>query len=71
MEVRVAGSAVTVGERGRDEAADVDLPDSLWPGPGEQRMFLDERQRVLHGVQVGAFDDGRHGRVGDRPQGRY
>ena len=32
-------------------------------------MLLDEPQRVLHGGLVGAFDDGRHGRISDRPQG--
>ena len=47
VQVRVAGPAVPVGERGRDQASDVDLPDALRPGPGEQGMLLDERQRVL------------------------
>src|SRR5215207_3672802 len=71
MEIGVSGSAVAVGERGRDQASDVDLPDPLWPGPGEQRVLLDERQRVAHGGLVGPFDDGRHPWVGDRPQGRH
>ncbi len=70
VQIRVAGPAVAVGERGRDQAADVDLPDPLRPGPGEQGMLLNERQRVLHGGLMGAFDDGRNGRFGDRPQGR-
>ena len=56
----VAGSAVAVGERGGDEALDVDLPDALGSGSGEQGMLLDERQRVLHGSLVGAFDRGSH-----------
>ena len=43
VQIRVAGPAVAVGERGRDQAADVDLPDPLRPGPGEQGMLLDER----------------------------
>ena len=47
VEVGVAGPAVPVGERGPDKASDVDLPDPLWPGPGEQRLLLDEPQRVL------------------------
>ena len=47
VQIRVAGPAVAVGERGRDQASDVDLPDPLRPGPGEQGMLLDERQRVL------------------------
>ena len=44
VQVRVAGPAVAVGERGRDQASDVDLPDALRPGPGEQGVLLDERQ---------------------------
>ena len=47
VQIRVAGPAVAVGERGRDQASDVDLPDALRPGPGEQGMLLDERQGVL------------------------
>ena len=47
VQIRVAGPAVAVGERGGDQASDVDLPDALWPGPGEQGMLLDERQSVL------------------------
>ena len=70
MQIRVAGPAVAVGERGRDQASDVDLPDALWPGPGEQGVRLDKRQRVLNGGLMGLFDHGRHGRFGDRPQGR-
>jgi hypothetical protein len=71
MEIGVAGAAVPVGERSRDETADVDLPDALWPGPGEQRVRLDERQRVLDGGLMGPFDDGCHRWVGDRPHGRH
>ena len=70
VQIRVAGPAVAVGERGRDQASDVDLPDALWPGPGEQGMLLDERQSVLDGGLMGPFDHGRHRRFGDRPQGR-
>jgi hypothetical protein len=40
---------VAVGERGRDQASDVDLTDALWPGPSEQGLLLDECKRVLHG----------------------
>ena len=70
VQVRVAGPAVPVGERGGDQAADVDLPDALRPGPGEQGMLLDERQRVLDRGLMGLFDHSRHRRIGDRPQGR-
>ena len=31
VQIRVAGTAVAVGERGRDQAGDVDLPDPLSP----------------------------------------
>ena len=67
VQVRVAGPAVPVGERGRDQAPDVDLPDALWPGPGEQGMLLNERQRVLDRGLMGPFDGSRHRRFGDRP----
>jgi hypothetical protein len=70
MQIRVPGSAVPVGERGRNQASNVDLTDALWPGPGEQCVLLNERQRVLHGGLVGAFDHQCHRRFGDRPQGR-
>jgi hypothetical protein len=56
-----------VGERGRNQASGVDLPDALGPGPGEQGMRLDECQRVVHGGLVGPFDHSRHRRFGDRP----
>jgi hypothetical protein len=31
MQIRVPGSAVPVGERGRNQASNVDLTDALWP----------------------------------------
>jgi hypothetical protein len=71
VQIRVAGPAVAVGERGRDQAADVDLPDPLRPGPGEQGMLLDECQRVLDRGLMGPFNRGRHRRISDRPQGRH
>jgi hypothetical protein len=70
VQIRITRPAVPVGERGSDQASDVDLPDALRPGPGEQGMLLDEGQSVLHGSVVGAFDDGRHRWIGDSPQGR-
>jgi hypothetical protein len=60
-----------VGERGGDEASDVDLPDPLRPGPGEQGMLLDERQRVLDRGLMGPFDHSRHRRISDCPQRRH
>jgi hypothetical protein len=56
-----------MGKGGRDQASDVDLSDALRPGSGKQGMLLDERQRVLHGSVVGAFDHSRHDRISDRP----
>jgi hypothetical protein len=71
VQIRITGPAVAVSERDRDQPANVDLPDSLRPGPSEQRILLDEPQRIAHGGLMRAFDDRRHGRVGDRPQGRH
>jgi len=60
-----------MGERGRYQAADIDLPDPVRPGPSEQGVILDERQNVLDRGLMRLFDDSRHRRVGDRPQGRH
>jgi hypothetical protein len=43
VQIRVAGPAVPVGERGGNQASDVDLPDPLRSGLGEQGMLLNER----------------------------
>jgi hypothetical protein len=71
VQIRVPSPAVPVGERGGDQASDVDLPDPLRPGPGEQGMLLDERQRLLDSVLMGPFDHSRHRRISDRPQGGH
>ena len=71
MQIRIPGPAVAMGERGRHQAGHVDLPDPLRPGPGEQRLLLNEPQRILHRGLMGPFDDRRDGRVGDRPQRRH
>jgi hypothetical protein len=70
VEIRVPGPTVPMGERRRHQAADVDLPDALWPCAGEQRMLLNEPQRILHRGLVRLFDDGRHGGGSDGPQCR-
>jgi hypothetical protein len=67
VQIRFARSAVPVGERGGDQPTDINLPDALWPGPGEQGMRLDEPQRVVHGGTVGPFDHSRNCWFGDRP----
>ena len=71
VQIRVAGPAVAVGERGADEASHVDLPDALRPRPGEQSMVLDEHQGVLDCGLMGLLDHRRHRRIGDRPQTRH
>ena len=71
VQIRIAGPAVPVGKRRRDQTTDVDLPDPLSAGPGEQCMLLDEPQRVVNGGSMGLFNHRRHPRVGDRPQRRH
>jgi hypothetical protein len=71
VQVRVAGTAVAVAERGRNQARHVDLPDPLGPGPGEQGLLLDEAQRVVDRGLMGPFDRHRHRRFSDRPQRRH
>jgi hypothetical protein len=39
VQIRVPGPAVAVGERDGDQASDIDLPDSLRAGSGEQGML--------------------------------
>jgi hypothetical protein len=70
VQIRVPGPAVAVGERGGNRASDVNLPDSLWPGPGEKGMLLNERQGVLDRGLMGPFDHSCHARISDGPQGR-
>ena len=60
-----------MGERGRHQAADVDLPDALRTGAGEQRLLLDEPQRIQDGGLMGLLDHGRDAGGGDGPQGRH
>jgi hypothetical protein len=71
VQIRVPGPAVPVRERGSDQASDVDLPDPLRPGAGEQGMLLNERQSVPDGGLMGPFDHSRHRRISDRPQGGH
>ena len=68
VQIRVAGSGVAVGERGRDQAGHVDLPDPVPALPGEQCVAFDEGQRILHRSLVRPFDLCGDVRVGDRPQ---
>ena len=71
VQIWVAGPAVAVGERDGNQASNVDLPDALGAGPGEQGVLLDERQSILHGGLVGPFNHSRHLRISDRPQRRH
>jgi hypothetical protein len=70
VQIRVAGPTVAMGERGRDQTSNIDLPDPLRPGPGKQGMLLNELQRIVDRGLMGPFDHSRHRRIGDRPQGR-
>ena len=47
---------LSMRERRSDQAADVDLPDALWPFPSKQGVLLQESERVVNGGVVGAFD---------------
>ena len=68
VQVRVAGAAVPVRERRRDQTADVDLPHPTLALSGEQGVLLEEPQRVRHRRLVGLLDQSGGLRVGDRPQ---
>jgi len=69
VQVGVAGTAVPVRERRRDQALDVDLPGAAAAQAGVGGVVLQPAQALLHSHLVGAFDDlgdvaGRNG-----PQG--
>ncbi len=70
VQVGVAGAAVAVGEPGGDQPGDVDLADAVVAGARVEGVGLDEPQRVADRGEVGAFDGGRGGGFGERPQGR-
>jgi hypothetical protein len=70
VQIRIAGAAVAVSERGRHQPVNVDLPDPLRPAPGEQRLLLDETQRIGDGGSVRPLDRRHYGPLGDRPQRR-
>jgi hypothetical protein len=71
VQIGIPGPAVPVCERRRDQTSHINLTDPLRARPGEQRVPLDKRQRILHGVPVGTFNHGRHTLVSDRPQRRH
>ena len=56
VQVRVAGAAVAVGERGCDQPLHVDLPYPVGAGAAKQGVSFDEAQRVGDGGPVGLFD---------------
>ncbi|CAM3890834.1 hypothetical protein NOZE110980_19100 [Nocardioides zeicaulis] len=70
VEVGVAGARVAVGERGRDQPADVDLPHAVGALARVERGGLEEGEGVVDGGLVRAFDDHSGGGVGDRPERR-
>ena len=70
VQVGVAGAAVAVGERGRDQPLHVHLPYAVGAGAAKQGVLFDEAQRVGDGGPVGLFDLRRNRRFGERPQRR-
>jgi hypothetical protein len=68
VQIRVTGSGVAVGERGRHEAGHIDLPDPVSALSGEQCVAFDEVECILHGSLMRPLDLRNEGRVGDRPQ---
>ena len=71
VQVRVAGAGVAVGERGGDQPGDVHLAYPARTLPGEQRLILDEPQRLRDRGLMGLLDPRRDRRVGERPQRRH
>jgi hypothetical protein len=71
VQIRITGPGVAVHERGRDQAADVDLPDPVSALSGEQGVAFDEGQRILHRSLVRLLDMRGDMWVGDRPQRRH
>ena len=71
VQIRVAGTGVAVGERGRHQAGDVDLPDTVPALPGEQCVAFDEGECILHRGLIRPLDLRGDVRVGDRPQARH
>lgn len=69
VQVGVAGAAVAMGEPGGDQPGHIDLTDAIVAGPRVEGMGLDEPQRVADRGEVGAFDGGRRGGFGERPEG--
>ena len=45
VQIRVTGSGVAVGERGRDQAGHIDLPDPVPSLPGEQCVAFEPESR--------------------------
>jgi hypothetical protein len=68
VQVRVAGPAVPVGERGGDQAGDVDLAYPARTLPGEQRPILHELQRGCDRGLMGPLDLCGDREVCGRPQ---
>ena len=52
VKIRIAGPRVAVRERGRDQAAGLDLAGAVGALAGEDRMRLEERQRIEDGSVV-------------------
>jgi hypothetical protein len=70
VQIWVAGAAVTVSERSRNQPLHLHVPDALGAGAAKQGVAFDEHQRVVDGGPVGLFDLRRNLRLGERPQRR-
>ena len=68
VQIRVAGPAVAMGERGCQQTLDVDLPDAVGADPGEQGVLLEIPKPVRYCRMVCLLDLGGDRWVGERPQ---
>ena len=71
MQIGVAGPGVAVGERGRDQPTGLDLPGTVTPLAGEQRLALDERQCVADSRVVRLLDHPGDLSGRNRPERRH
>ena len=71
VQVRVPRTRVRMVERGGHQPESVDLRDPRLPCPGQRRMLLDERQRLLPRPGVRSLDLAAHDFVTQGPQHRH
>jgi hypothetical protein len=71
VQIWITRAAVSMGERGRDQAADVDLPHAVRPLPGVQYMVLNKAEGVSYRGLVRPLNHRGNLGIGDRPQRRH